>query len=444
MPPGRRTVRRKTSLKIAFYTLGCRTNQFETQAMEKLFAGRGHTLAPWGPGADVYVVNSCTVTAVADQKTRQILHRVRRENPDALVALCGCMAQNAGEDAAAALGVDVLGGNRDHAAFVDAVCRAAAGEGCPADTGREAEGFVRLPAGGLAERTRALLKIEDGCDSFCAYCAIPYARGRVRSLPPEELAAEARRLAAAGFGEIVVTGIEISAYGRDLGLDGGLTAAAGLLCDAAAPARVSLGSLRPTAVTEAFCRTLSRKENFCRHFHLSLQSGSDGVLGRMRRDYGADGIRRGVALLREWFDDPNITGDVICGFCGETEAEFEETLALAEELELGGLHVFPYSERAGTYAARRLADDVKKAEKERRCAALSAVSRRNHAVYLARQVGKSFTVVFEHRKPSGVIGGYTENYLFAVTEAPDVSAGDVRRVTAVASDGEELTCRPAE
>lgn len=431
-------------MKIAFYTLGCRTNQFETQAMEKLFAARGFEPVPWGRGADVYVVNSCTVTATADQKTRQQIHRVRRENPDAVIALCGCMAQNSGEDIKARLGVDVLGGNRDHYAFVEAVCRFTEGEVCE-DTGRSSGCFVELPSGGLSERTRALLKIEDGCDYYCTYCAIPYARGHVRSCPPERACAEAARLASEGFGEIVITGIEISAYGADIGFTEGLGGIVERIARAAYPARVSLGSLRPTVVTEDFCRRLSGLENLCRHFHLSIQSGSDGVLSRMKRRYGSAELEAAVLLLNRYFDEPNITGDVICGFCGETEEEFSETLSLVERLGLGGLHIFPYSQRTGTFAAK-LGDSVPKSVKAERCARLSGVSRKNYGAYLSKQPGKEFTVVFEHSGKNGAVGGYTDNYLYAVAERGKVLPGDVVkvRITGIGSDGESLLCVPAE
>ncbi len=429
-------------MKIAFYTLGCRTNQFETQAMEKLFSARGFELVPWGRGADVYIVNSCTVTATADQKTRQVIRRVKRENPSAVLALCGCMAQNSETDICAALGIDVLGGNRDHIAFTEAVCAFLDGKET-SDTGRSAPGFVELPAGGLAERTRALLKIEHGCDYYCTYCAIPYARGHVRSILPEKAEAEARGLADLGFGEIVVTGIEISAYGADIGYTEGLGGIAERITRAAYPARVSLGSLRPTVVTEDFCRRLSALPNFCRHFHLSIQSGSDGVLSRMKRRYGAAELKNAVNLLNKWFEEPNITGDVICGFCGETDAEFEETLNLVRELKLGGLHIFPYSRRAGTFAAR-MPDGVPKSVKDARCSALAEVSRENYAKYLSRQVGKKFTVVFEHQKSKDIIGGYTENYLYAETSGDSARDGDVKTVEITAATGEGLKCRVCE
>lgn len=429
-------------MKIAFYTLGCRTNQFETQAMEKMFTSKGFVLAPWGKGADVYVINSCTVTATADQKTRQQIRRVKRENPNAIVAVCGCMAQNLSDELKSSLGIDVLGGNRDHRAFAEAVCERIEGRN-PDNTGRVAEGFVELPAGGLENRTRALLKIEDGCDYYCTYCAIPYARGHVRSILPERAEEQARRLSAEGFGEIVITGIEISAYGTDIGYKEGLGGIVKRIALAAYPARVSLGSLRPTVITEEFCRSLSSLPNFCRHFHLSIQSGSDGVLSRMKRRYGSAELRNAVELLNKWFDEPNITGDVICGFCGETEEEFKETCSLVESLSLGGLHIFPYSKRNGTFAAK-MTDSVPKAEKERRCAALAELSRRNYGEYLAKQIGKEFTVVFEHCKNTEVIGGYTENYLYAETDSASASDGDVKKVIITETDGEILKCRVIE
>ena len=410
--------------------------------MEKMFTSKGFELAPWGKGADVYVVNSCTVTATADQKTRQQIRRVKRENPQAIVAVCGCMAQNLSEELKLELGIDVLGGNRDHVAFTEAVCEYIDGI-TPANTGRCSNGFVELPAGGLDNRTRALLKIEDGCDYYCTYCAIPYARGHVRSILPQKAEEQARMLASEGFGEIVITGIEISAYGADIDYKDGLGGITERIARAAYPARVSLGSLRPTVVTEDFCRRLSALPNFCRHFHLSIQSGSDGVLSRMKRRYGSAELKNAVELLNKWFDEPNITGDVICGFCGETEEEFSETCNLVSELSLGGLHIFPYSKRNGTFAAK-MTDSVQKSEKERRCALLAEISRKNYGAYLEKQVGKEFTVVFEHCKSSDIIGGYTENYLYAETGATDASDGEVKRVRIVSVDGDILKCRVIE
>ena len=358
------------------------------------------------------------------------------------IAVCGCMAQNMADDVKSSLGIDVLGGNRDHVAFTEAVCEYINGM-TPGNTGRVSNGFVELPAGGLENRTRALLKIEDGCDYYCTYCAIPYARGHVRSILPERAEEQARMLADQGFGEIVVTGIEISAYGADIGYREGLGGIVRRIAVAAYPARVSLGSLRPTVITEDFCRNLSMLPNFCRHFHLSIQSGSDGVLSRMKRRYGSDELRTAVALLNKWFNEPNITGDVICGFCGETEEEFLQTCRLVEELSLGGLHIFPYSKRVGTFAAG-MEDSVPKAEKERRCAVLAELSRKNYGEYLSKQVGKEFTVVFEHCKSGNVIGGYTENYLYAETGITKASDGDVKRVKITGIDGEILQCRVTE
>ena len=339
-------------MKIAICTLGCKVNQYETQAMERELTARGHALVPFEGPADAYVVNTCTVTAVSDKKSRQMLRRARKQSPDAVVAVCGCYAQTHPEEVRA-LDVDLIAGTGDRMAFLD-LLEHAVREREPVvrlDEAMRRRSFEILPAGGLSARTRAMLKVEDGCTNFCSYCIIPYARGPVRSLPLAEAEAEARRLAEEGYREIVLTGIEISSWGRDLPGKPPLMDLVEAVCRAAEGVRVRLGSLEPRTVTEDFCRRGSVLPNLCPHFHLSMQSGCDATLARMNRKYDTKRYKKSVDLLNGFFDRPAVTTDWIVGFPGETEEEFSATLAFVRTCGFAAMHVFPYSIRPGTPAA---------------------------------------------------------------------------------------------
>ena len=316
-------------MKIAFYTLGCKVNQYETQALEQLAVRRGHTLAPFEGEADAYVINTCTVTAVSDKKSRQVIRRARKTAPDGIIAVCGCYPQTHPEDVGR-LGVDLIAGTGDRTGFVE-LLEQTWQERQPItalDNAFHRRSFEALPAGGLEGRTRAMLKIEDGCVNFCSYCIIPYARGRVRSLPLSQCAHEAWTLAEAGYQEIVLTGIEISSWGQDLGDGLTLIDAVEAICRAVpAHIRVRLGSLEPRTITPEFCRRAAALPNLCPHFHLSMQSGCDTVLARMNRKYDSARYYESVKLLNEAYEAPGITTDLIVGFPGETEEEFRQTLA---------------------------------------------------------------------------------------------------------------------
>ena len=359
-------------MRFAFFTLGCKVNQYETQAMEQLLLARGHDLGAFDEVCDAYIINTCTVTATGDRKSRSMVRRARRLNPDAAVGICGCYAQvSPGE--AAALEADVVSGTGDRLGFLEALERAAAArmagltpaQAVRVDPARKRGGFEVLPAGGLAARTRAMLKVEDGCDNFCTYCIIPFARGPVRSLPLGTAVEQAKTLAAEGYREIVVTGIEISSWGGDLPGKPVLADLLAALCAAVPGVRIRLGSLEPRTVTEAFCRRLCGFENLCPQFHLSLQSGCDTVLRRMNRRYDTARYRESADLLRRFFPGCAVTTDLIVGFPGETEAEFEASRRFLADTGLAAVHVFPYSRRAGTRAAA-MPDQISNAEKERR------------------------------------------------------------------------------
>lgn len=355
-------------MRYAIYTLGCKVNQYETQAMETILTGRGHTLTEFDAEADVYIINTCSVTAVSDKKCRNMIRRTKRTHPDALIAVCGCYAQAKPEEVAG-LEVDLVAGTGDRMAFLDQVEQAALDRSAPAwvsvDDALKRHDFEVLPAGGLVGRTRAMLKVEDGCGNFCTYCIIPFARGPVRSLPLGTAVEQAKALAAEGYREIVVTGIEISSWGGDLPGKPVLADLLAALCAAVPGVRIRLGSLEPRTVTEAFCRRLCGFENLCPQFHLSLQSGCDTVLRRMNRRYDTARYRESADLLRRFFPGCAVTTDLIVGFPGETEAEFEASRRFLADTGLAAVHVFPYSRRAGTRAAS-MPDQISNAEKERR------------------------------------------------------------------------------
>ena len=404
-------------MKAAFYTLGCKVNQYETQAMEQLLSARGHEIVSFSDPADVYVVNSCSVTAVSDQKSRQMLSRVRREHPEALLALCGCYAQTHAEEVRK-LNVDVLGGSADRAGFIaDLEAAYARREDAKRAIPALPRTFEPLPSGAVQGRTRAMLKVEDGCVNFCAYCIIPYARGPVRSMPLEDAVREAEKLARAGFREIVLTGIEISSWGRDFRDGTSLIDLMEAVSAAAPKLRLRLGSLEPRTVTPEFCARAKALPRLCPQFHLSLQSGCDATLARMRRKYDTARYFESVHLLRESFADPAITTDLITGFPEETEAEFSETLAFIRRCGFARMHVFPYSIRPGTAAAKMA--QVPKAVKDERAARARAAAAEMTEAYLARQVGSVGQVLFEEEK-SGLWSGHLPNYTQVLCPGTDL------------------------
>ena len=429
-------------MRYAIYTLGCKVNQYETQALETELLRRGHTLVPFGDEADAYIINTCTVTAVSDRKSRNAIRRAKKRNPAAVVAVCGCYAQTAPEDVAA-LGVDLVSGTGDRLGFLNEVERLSGLVRAEAELAPEMlvdnimthRSFEQLPAGGLEGRTRAMLKVEDGCVNFCTYCIIPYARGPIRSLPLEEAAAEAARLAGEGYREIVLTGIELSSWGRDLPDKPHPIQLIEAVCAAAPGCRVRLGSLEPRTITEDFCRRGAALPNLCPHFHLSMQSGCDSVLKRMNRKYDTARYYESVKLLRDHFDRPGITTDLIVGFPGETEEEFSQTLDFIQTCAFSAMHIFPYSRRTGTPAAA-MPDQVPNAVKEERAHRAGAVAREMHRAWLESWVGQTLPVLFEEEK-DGLWRGHAPNY----TEvwAPGEGLHNVvREVTITGLQGEGL------
>ena len=403
-------------MRYAIYTLCCKVNQYETQALETELLRRGHTLLPFEDEADAYIINTCTVTAVSDRKSRNAIRRAKKRNPAAVVAVCGCYAQTAPDDVAA-LGVDLVSGTGDRLGFLNEVERLSGLVRAEAklvpemlvDNIMTHRSFEQLPAGGLEGRTRAMLKVEDGCVNFCTYCIIPYARGPVRSLSLSAAVEQAEKLAQDGYREIVLTGIEISSWGHEFKDGTSLIDLVEGICHAVPELRVRLGSLEPRTITEDFCRRAAALPNLCPHFHLSMQSGCDAVLKRMNRKYDTARYYESVTLLRGFFDRPAITTDLIVGFPGESEEDFTSTLEFVEKCAFSAMHIFPYSRRTGTPAAK-MTDQMPNAVKEERAARAGALAARLKTAYLEQWVGTSLPVLFEEEK-NGLWRGHAPNYV---------------------------------
>ena len=422
-------------MRVAIYTLGCKVNQYETQAMEQELVRRGHTLVPFETAADAYIVNTCSVTAVSDKKSRQMIRRCRKLNESAVVAACGCYVQTH-PDEAAGLELDLIAGTGDRMAFLD-LLEQAAHEKEPVtllDDALKRRAFEVLPAGGMKERTRAMLKVEDGCVNFCTYCIIPYARGPVRSLPKAEAVAQTEQLRREGYRELVLTGIEISSWGHDLKNGETLIDLLETVSSAAGNMRLRLGSLEPRTITEDFCRRAAKLPNLCPHFHLSLQSGCDDTLKRMNRKYDTARFYESVRLLNQHFDRPAVTTDLITGFPGETEDEFSQTLAFIERCGFAAMHIFPYSIRPGTKAAAM--PQLTAAVKEDRAARAAEAARKMHRAYLEGCIGKTYPVLFEQER-DGCYTGHAPNYMEVAVDGRDLH-NQIREVTITACNGEAL------
>ncbi len=405
-------------MRIAIYTLGCKVNQYETQAMEQELTARGHELVDFEQSADAYIINTCSVTAVSDKKSRQMIRRARKLNPDAIVAACGCYVQTH-TDEVVELGIDLVGGTGQRMEFLRQLLTAAEKKTrVLVDDALHRHEFEILPAGGQMSRTRAMLKVEDGCRNFCTYCIIPFARGPVRSLPISEAVVQTGQLAAEGYQEVVITGIEISSWGQDLDGEKSLMDLLEAVSAAAGEMRLRLGSLEPRTITEDFCRRAAKLTNLCPHFHLSLQSGCDETLRRMNRRYDTERFYKSVTLLREFFPGVAITTDLITGFPGETEEEFQKTLDFIRRCEFAQIHVFPYSVRPGTRAAAM--EQLPKSVKEERAARAGEVAAQLHEQYLQSCVGQVYPVLFEQPGQEGEFTGHAPNYMEVTAPGEDL------------------------
>ena len=414
-------------MRIAFYTLGCKTNQYETQAMEQLLEKAGCEIGSFEEKNDAYVINTCSVTAIADKKNRAMIRRCRREHPGAVIGVCGCYTQHEPE-AVRALGVDVLGGSGGRQVFLEDLMAALEGKTHTnhLDTALGRREFEILPPGGLEERTRAMLKVQDGCVNFCTYCIIPYTRGPVRSAPLDTALEQARAIADQGYKEIVVTGIEIASWGVDLPGKPTLIDLVESLCQAVPEVRIRLGSLEPRVITREFCDRLKNCRNLCPQFHLSMQSGCDTVLSRMKRKYDTARYYESVELLREAFPGCALTTDMIVAFPGETEEEFRESLRFIRKCGFADMHIFPYSRRPGT-PADKMPGQLGNAVKEARSREAIAVAGEMNRAYREDMIGSVQEVLFEDRHLA-LYAGHTPNYM-KVYAAGEALHNQLRQVT---------------
>ena len=423
-------------MRAAFYTLGCKVNQYESQAMEELFRRRGYEIVPPSQEAELYIVNSCTVTSSGDKKTRQIVRRLRREHPLAVVALTGCLPQTDPRAAEELPEADLVLGTRERRTVVEAVEEYLARRQrlvrvLPHEAG---EPFEPLEALGDDGHTRAFLKIQDGCTQFCAYCIIPFARGPLRSRELAALREEVAGLAAAGYREVVLTGINLSLYGRELGLR--LPDAVEAAASVPGIDRVRIGSLEPELLTDEDIARLAAVPQLCGQFHLSLQSGCDATLARMNRHYTAARYREIAGALREKFPGCAITTDVITGFPGETPEEFAETCRFVREMGFAMVHIFPYSERRGT-AASSMPDAVPMEERRRRAAALAEITAGSAQDFYQTQVGTVQMLLVEKKREPDWIRGYTPNYTPVRVRCTDDRRGELLpvRITEAGPEG---------
>ena len=404
----------------ALHNLGCKVNSYETEAMQQLLEEAGYEIVPFHEKADVYIINTCSVTNIADRKSRQMLHRAKKQNPDAVVVAAGCYVQAASEELKADLAVDVIIGNnkkQDLVPILEEYFQDRTDCDHVIEIGQTQE-YERLSIHKIADHTRAFLKVQDGCNQFCSYCIIPYTRGRVRSRRPEEVVAEVKELAAAGYQEVVLTGIHLSSYGVDFDEEHKETLLSLIrqVHEVAGIKRIRLGSLEPRIITEEFAKALADMPKFCPHFHLSLQSGCDETLKRMNRHYTTEEYAEGCAILRRFFDNPAITTDVIVGFPGETEEEFAVTKAFLEQTSFYEMHIFKYSRRAGT-RADRMPDQVPEQVKTARSEVLLKLEKQMSKAYRESFLGKKKAVLLEEKTEingTEYMIGHTMEYVKAV------------------------------
>lgn len=455
------------SRKAAFLSLGCKVNSYETEAMRNMFEAAGYEIVDFKDIADVYVVNTCTVTNIADRKSRQMLHQARKRNPEAVIAAVGCYVQAAEEALLSDASVDLLVGNNKKSDLLQMVEECFSGRQrieSVIDINRESA-YEKLKIITTTEKTRAFIKIQDGCNRFCSYCIIPYVRGRVRSREEEDILDEVASLAARGYKEIVLTGIHISSYGIDRAVKAAGNSAAQEAGTAAIPdeynedyeadiplaslivrigqiegiERIRLGSLEPRLVTERFLKLVSAVRQFCPHFHLSLQSGSDTVLKRMNRRYSSDEYLQKVNLIKSYFELPSFTTDIIVGFPGETEEEFAQTLEFVKKVGFSHIHVFKYSKRAGTKAAK-MPDQIAEDVKNERSSKLIALAHEMSMEYRAHFLGRIEKILIEEEEEIDGVScliGHNERYLKLAIAAGSLPVNTIveAKVCKILADG---------
>ena len=383
--------------KVALHNLGCKVNAYETEAMQQMLEAAGYEIVPFAPGADIYVINTCTVTNIADRKSRQMIHKARKMNPDAIVVAAGCYVQAGKEKAETDMSIDLIIGNNKKQELVPLLEEVRKNRNCGQgiiDIGHTRE-YEELEIDRTEEHTRAYIKVQDGCNQFCTYCVIPYARGRVRSRRTEDVVREVERLACSGCQEIVLTGIHLSSYGVDRKEEGeNLLSLIRAVHQVNGIERIRLGSLEPGIITEEFAAAIAKLPKVCPHFHLSLQSGCTSTLKRMNRRYTAEEYREKCEILRKYYPAPALTTDVITGFPGETEEEFAESRSFVDSIGFYETHIFPYSRREGTKAAD-MPDQLPEQIKKERCRELIALGKKHRTEYMQHFLGQEKTVLFE-------------------------------------------------
>ena len=415
--------------KVAFITLGCKVNQYETNAMAQKFIEKGYTVIEEKEKADIYVINTCTVTNMSDRKSRQMLRRVKETNPNAIVVAVGCYVQVAKKELEQIPEIDIILGNNEKADIVTYV------ENYIKDNIKKAEiddvlhktDFVEFGDITFTEKTRAVIKVQDGCDRFCSYCIIPYARGRVRSRRPEHIISEVKAIAQKGIKEIIITGIHIASYGKDFKNGYVLIDLLEELNKIEGIKRIRLGSLEPLLITQEFMERLVKLDKICHHFHLSLQSGCDETLKRMNRRYNTLQFKEIVELLRKYYKDVILTTDIIVGFPQETEEEFTQTYKFLEEIKFYKMHIFKYSQRKGTKAAI-MPNQIDGNIKEERSKKLIELSDKNQLEYNQKYCNQKVEVLFEEEK-EGTYYGHTENYLLITCKTTEKLENQIKTVT---------------
>ena len=397
--------------RVASHALGCKVNQYESEAIAELFAEKGYEIVGIDEPADIYIINTCTVTNFGDKKSRQLIRKVKRQNEDAIVAAIGCYAQTAADEIKNIEGINLIIGTKGRKDIVDLVesYKPQMGVVCTVGEIMKEHEFEHLTINTLADRTRAYLKIQDGCSQFCSYCIIPYARGPIRSRDPEDIIAEVKVLAENGFKEIILTGIHVASYGKDLK---GTTLLDVIKRVQAVEGieRVRFSSVEPNIITREFAEELSKMPKVCDHFHLSLQSGCDKTLKRMNRKYDSAKYYEAVEILREYFPNVALTTDIIAGFPGETEEDFEDSLAFADKVHFSKIHAFPYSPKRGTPAAK-MPDQIHNNVKSERTKRLIALSDSMADEFIGSFMGKVMPVLYEREIEKDVYEGYTTNYI---------------------------------
>ena len=427
--------------KVASHALGCKVNQYESEAIAELFAQKGYEIVDIDEWADIYIINTCTVTNFGDKKSRQLIRKVKRQNPEAVVAAIGCYAQTAPDEIKNIEGVNLIIGTKGRKDIVDLVESYVPEMGVVSTVGQIAKEreFEHLTISKLADRTRAYLKIQDGCSQFCSYCIIPYARGPIRSRDPEDIMDEVKVLAENGFKEIILTGIHVASYGKDLK---GVTLLDVIkrVQEQEGIERIRFSSVEPNIVTEEFASELSKLDKVCDHFHLSLQSGCDRTLKRMNRKYDAAGYERAVEILRKYFPNVAITTDIIAGFPDETDEDFEKSLEFAKKIGFAKIHAFPYSPKRGTPAAV-MPNQILNAVKNERTSRLIEASDRMADEFIKSFEGRVMPVLYEREIEHNIYEGYTTNYIRVLSESSENIKNKILDTEIMSSEDEKAIGR---